>query len=79
MQTIPSDSTKFFNSMPDLFTYVEQHDEQRDDIDVHENVYLTNNEISNLNLNRSSMLSNSSAMSDYSNDPSVVLEVVNIT
>lgn len=71
-QSHQTSEAKFFNSMPDLFTYMEHPDNQQEV----EEVYLTSADMS---MNRASMLSNTSAMSAYNNDPSVILEVVNIT
>lgn len=80
MHTVPSD-TKFFNSMPDLFTYMDPSGEPQE-VDVNaDEIYIdmNNPNISSLGMNRGALLSNSSAMSDFSNEPNVVLEVVNIT
>lgn len=77
IHSVPSD-TKFFNSMPDLFTYIDQPGDQQD-LDINEeDVYIDINPSLGGGMNRASMLSNASAMSDYK-ESNVVLEVVNIT
>lgn len=75
LHTVPSD-TKFFNSMPDLFTYMDPSGDPEVEVNADE-IYIDMNN-SNI-MNRGALLSNSSAMSDFGNEPNVVLEVVNIT
>lgn len=78
LHTVPSD-TKFFNSMPDLFTYMDPSGEPQEMEVNADEIYIDMNNPNSLNMSRSALLSNSSAMSDFNNEPNVVLEVVNIT